>query len=577
MLHRNWTLLIRHSETTKMRRIFQLGKNCGSTELCGTRSFSLQQLSARLQTQSRFLSAAASPHLLQHRVNVKQEPRGPSIFGRRCSTPSRSFLSVSNIMRDPEHLEVLSPEQIEELRKRFPRQWAVFQSVDHRCQGILDEHDVHRMCQDLMVPEMTDFLLEVLDRDGDGLVDFGEWVQNYKTVTLVRNAARFRSWRHTFGIGVAGNVAGHLDQAGEGPGDAVLGSKQTMPPAIFAFYVPPGKDMRTNTLKGQRSTASRVKLMEMRKKTQAMMRGLTGGTSASSRGYSGGQLEDQDDIGIGQKDLVEEHQTQAFNTRGSSSAYHDSMDSLALVRSNTGRDETLEEKLHRLRRFPIASAIIHHPGKVTGVSKVQVEPEVALYATIVYETPSSGKKRVKKLIPERLAAFNDCSVRSLEGSVKLSEKKNWGRASKGISIRHFNIDCFDPKTPENKPSLVSRLWIGSWVMRNGVLQEYTERDWIVDRMNNQVPAENDPADKWENVHELLAASNYPDKTWIALGAGAYTPWGESNFLNLGDQSAVLIWDEKKWPEGPPPKVLEDIFRDSEQTPDGIIALHQTFV
>jgi hypothetical protein len=99
---------------------------------------------------------------------------------------------------------------------------------------------------------------------------------------------------------------------------------------------------------------------------------------------------------------------------------------------------------------------------------VQVEPEVALYCDILYNSacgstgtgpnkdtnPADRRVLVDKLVPRKIAAFNDCSLRALEGSTKLSEKKNWGFASKGISLSTFPLTRFDA---DYENSLASRL------------------------------------------------------------------------------------------------------------------------
>ena len=78
---------------------------------------------------------------------------------------------------------------------------------------------------------------------------------------------------------------------------------------------------------------------------------------------------------------------------------------------------------------------------------MQVEPEVALLADIQYSAEDEhGQKQVVGLTPRKIAAFNDCSMRKLDGSTKLSEKKNWGKGSKvgfwvfrGWITRNFEI------------------------------------------------------------------------------------------------------------------------------------------
>ena len=100
--------------------------------------------------------------------------------------------------------------------------------------------------------------------------------------------------------------------------------------------------------------------------------------------------------------------------------------------------------------------------------EVQVEPEMALQADVLYDEADAGRRRVVGLFLAASAAFNDCSIRQLDGSSKLSEKKNWGCESKGISLPHIEIDSFAPG------SFVDRLVMVSYVMRDGVLHKYSQ-------------------------------------------------------------------------------------------------------
>ena len=43
----------------------------------------------------------------------------------------------------------------------------------------------------------------------------------------------------------------------------------------------------------------------------------------------------------------------------------------------------------------------------------------------------------------------------------------------------------------------------------------------------------------------MKKSEYPTSIWVALGAGEYTEWGQKNFLQPGDESLVIIYDENK--------------------------------
>lgn len=187
---------------------------------------------------------------------------------------------------------------------------------------------------------------------------------------------------------------------------------------------------------------------------------------------------------------------------------------------------------------------------------------------------------VERLVPRRLAAFNDCSIRELDGSEKLSEKKNWGFGSKGISVRSFRVHSI------SKGTLVDQLVLTSFVKRDKKVHQYSVDaparnylmfhdallDWIVEQINHQKNVS-----KWEEIFQQLVKCDYPTSMWIALGAGEYTDWGASNFLKVKDECLVLIYDEKCYPNGPSESLVNDLFEDNIVAHEGIIALHQTFV
>ena len=128
------------------------------------------------------------------------------------------------------------------LKRKFPREWAVFSSIDLDGDGVIDTHEVMLMCDKLGIPDMADPLMDLMDTDGDGEIGFTELVTCYQSLALVRNAARLKAWNGCFGIGVAGNVAGHMEQAGEaepsGAGALATAPVDGKPAAIFSFYVP---------------------------------------------------------------------------------------------------------------------------------------------------------------------------------------------------------------------------------------------------------------------------------------------------------------------------------------------------
>ena len=60
------------------------------------------------------------------------------------------------------------------------------------------------------------------------------------------------------------------------------------------------------------------------------------------------------------------------------------------------------------------------------------------------------------LQPFALGAFNDCSIRR-PNAPKISHKKNWGPASKGVAAQFFDISDLTPDGPTATLRLVCSL------------------------------------------------------------------------------------------------------------------------
>mmetsp|Transcript_52618 Transcript_52618/g.133549 ORF Transcript_52618/g.133549 Transcript_52618/m.133549 type:complete len:406 (+) Transcript_52618:86-1303(+) len=363
-------------------------------------------------------------------------------------------------------------------KESHPREWAIWKKIDENGDNKVSMTEIRKMCRKFDASAHADGLCSTLDPAGVGMVTFDFFVKNFKAVSMVRNTARLKHWNRTYGLGVAGNVAGHLAQAGEADPDADDHGANT-PAAIFTFYAP-----HPNTI-----------------------------------------------------------------------------------------DASEQEVLDRLAHFPVTNAVIDFP-KAGG--NLQVEPEVGLYCDIVY---TQDGQTVKRLVPRRIAAFNDCSIRELDGSEKLSEKKNWGAGSKGISLRSFRVDSI------SKGTLVDKMVLASFIKRGDEIHQYSVDaparnylmfhdellDWIVERINNQANT-----GKWEEIFPQLKKSDYPTSMWIALGAGEYTEWGATNYLERRDESLVVLYNEDSYPTGPSAKLVEELF-DDRIAPTNLLSLHQTFV
>lgn len=175
-----------------------------------------------------------------------------------------------------------------------------------------------------------------------------------------------------------------------------------------------------------------------------------------------------------------------------------------------------------------------------GFEKPQLEPEVALLCDLTYENGL-----VKSITPQKFAAFNDCTLRR-HGAKKISEKKNWGEGSKGLSETWIELDSF---TPQGK---LNQYRLASFVKRDGVLHPYgvdtevrgysycyqTLIDWLVTTCQTQT--DHGPL---EDIASLLRENDFPSQLVIAIGATAYESFGEHNYLQAGDEVFVAVYPD----------------------------------
>ncbi len=172
---------------------------------------------------------------------------------------------------------------------------------------------------------------------------------------------------------------------------------------------------------------------------------------------------------------------------------------------------------------------------------LQIEPEVGVICAVGYDDDG-----VVSLAPEAFGAFNDCSIRR-PGARKISEKKNWGPDSKGLAGQLLPLTELDADGATADFRLASFLRRGDRVDAYGEdspLPGYsyygrTLLDWIVERLRNQTGSDETPL---EPVGRLLLDAGRPSHVLIGIGATRYTPFGESTFLDIGDESIVVVYD-----------------------------------
>lgn len=194
--------------------------------------------------------------------------------------------------------------------------------------------------------------------------------------------------------------------------------------------------------------------------------------------------------------------------------------------------------------FPLSRNIIGMPppGAVDGPLNLQIEPEVAVACRVSWRGDT-----VMGVQPFALGAFNDCSIRR-PNAAKISHKKNWGPASKGVAPLLFEISDLTPDGPTSTLRMsCSLLTADGQEHAYGVdspLSGYSYYgavllDWIVERLANQKGSPDSPL---EDVGALMAASGHPENLLIGIGATTYTPLGATTFLQPGDQAIVRVYD-----------------------------------
>ena len=191
-----------------------------------------------------------------------------------------------------------------------------------------------------------------------------------------------------------------------------------------------------------------------------------------------------------------------------------------------------------LSTYPLSSTSIKLPKEDLNV---QAEPEVGLLCKLEYTN-----NKLSKIIPTHFAAYNDCSIR-VAGASKISDKKNWGADSKGISETLIPIDKF------SEGGVMDDYSICSFLRRDGEVDPYGEdvelngysyfyeklETWMLKQINTQ-----EDFGPLEPLSAYIAECEYPSEAIISIGATRYTPYGESTFLKAGDEIVIVVYNSK---------------------------------
>jgi len=189
--------------------------------------------------------------------------------------------------------------------------------------------------------------------------------------------------------------------------------------------------------------------------------------------------------------------------------------------------------------YPIGTDTLVLP---TYSANAQVEPEIAVLFDVVY----SDANDVIDLNAKKFTTFNDCTIRK-EGARKISEKKSWGKNSKGIGDKWIDIDIFE------EGGVMDNYHLCSFVKRDGTIYPYGVdapligysyfygrlKNWLIDKMNTQKDF-----GPLEDIAIHLKNSSYPKQALISIGATAYADFGEHNYLKSEDEIYVIAYDKR---------------------------------
>ncbi|QCU89721.1 DUF5718 family protein [Thiomicrorhabdus sediminis] len=220
--------------------------------------------------------------------------------------------------------------------------------------------------------------------------------------------------------------------------------------------------------------------------------------------------------------------------------------------------------------FPWSASQIRYPQNLAENAHLQAEPEVCVLFDVTYQN-----NQVQALSPKAFAAFNDCSIRK-PGAKKISEKKNWGADTKGMANEFIALDSFAAGCE------LDNFRIASFLKRDGEYHAYGKdssvltysyfhqqlSDWMIDRLNKQ--ADFGPL---EDLNAILKDADYPKQVLISLGATTYTEFGETVFLQPGDEVFIYVYDATQ-------NSSEDVQKHLHGELDNLIhssALHQKIV
>ncbi|MDX1796731.1 MAG: DUF5718 family protein [Hydrogenovibrio sp.] len=210
-----------------------------------------------------------------------------------------------------------------------------------------------------------------------------------------------------------------------------------------------------------------------------------------------------------------------------------------------------------LGTFPLSSSRIE--ADFSEAINLHMEPE----ACVLFDVEYDGDQ-VIGLHPKAFSAFNDCSIRR-PNATKISQKKNWGEACTGLSEHWIEMDSLQPGGTLDAYHITSMIRRNGEILQYGVdspttgYQYFHQKllDWIMETFNQQ--ADFGPL---EPLHDYLHQMDHPKEVIVSLGATRYTSFGETGFLQPGDEIGIFVYNHETASES-------DAIEHFSKTPDSV--------
>ncbi|MGO1297747.1 MAG: DUF5718 family protein [Vibrio sp.] len=183
-------------------------------------------------------------------------------------------------------------------------------------------------------------------------------------------------------------------------------------------------------------------------------------------------------------------------------------------------------------------AILHYPAKG---ENIDIEPEFVIEYDIIYDG-----EQVSQVRRRRITIGNDLTIRQLKNETKISARKSWGKASKGVNAQWWALDSMTDLANISLISYIetkgeSHLATQPLDTNQIKLFGHALENWLVTTMNHQTDH-----GMFDQILPQLKANHYPKTLTLFTGAPNYTAWGKAHFLNPDDIMHIIGYQTSEY-------------------------------